>query len=222
MPDLSRDLSELPVHMQTLPVIDGRPVPMFVQWIDGAPDFRVMDSQFMIQAIRMRLCWVCGRPLGRNAAFVIGPMCSINRVSAEPPSHLDCGTWSAKHCPFLSTPARKRREKDMPAHAPMAGTGIMRNPGVGLVWVTKTWKVFADPNGTKGVLFHFGPPVSVHWYAEGRTATRDEALRSLISGYPLLLEAAKKQGSVAIDKLELMREEAFTLIPDEIVEVANG
>ena len=32
-----------------------------------------------------------------NRAFVIGPMCAVNRVSAEPPSHLDCAVFSATH-----------------------------------------------------------------------------------------------------------------------------
>jgi hypothetical protein len=38
-------------------------------------------------------------------SFVVGPMCGINRNSAEPPSHKECAQWSARNCPFLSVVA---------------------------------------------------------------------------------------------------------------------
>src|SRR6267154_1896953 len=88
----------------------GYPVPWFVEWIDGKPDFRVMDSDKLVEAIKYKRCWVCGGPLGHYKVFTIGPMCMVNRTSAEPPSHRDCAEFSVRNCPFLTTPDMHRRE----------------------------------------------------------------------------------------------------------------
>jgi hypothetical protein len=99
------ELEALPSRMKTLPVDErGYPVPWFVDWVDGKPEFRAMDGNKWESAVRYRLCWVCGGTLGVNKSFVAGPMCGINRTSAEPPCHLECATWSARNCPFLKNP----------------------------------------------------------------------------------------------------------------------
>src|SRR5712691_10615834 len=69
----------------------GYPVPWFAARIDGQPDFRVIRPGGIQIALRQKLCWTCGIPFLRqeDRAFVIGPMCAVNRVSAEPPSHED-------------------------------------------------------------------------------------------------------------------------------------
>ena len=46
--------------------------------------------------------------MGVHKAFVIGPMCAVNRVIApEPPSHRDCGTFSARVLPVPVAAARE-------------------------------------------------------------------------------------------------------------------
>jgi len=101
---IREDLPPLPSRMQTLKLDHrGYPVPWFVAWIDGKPDFRVMDGKKMNQAVRFKKCWVCGSPLGRRFTFCIGPMCAINRTIGEPPSHHECVDFSARACPFLSS-----------------------------------------------------------------------------------------------------------------------
>jgi hypothetical protein len=104
----------IPDRIRNLPVDErGYPVPWFVDWIDGKPEFRAMDGRKFDRCINEKLCWVCGERLKKHVAFVIGPMCTITRTSAEPPSHLDCAEWSVKACPFLSKPQMKRREDDL-------------------------------------------------------------------------------------------------------------
>jgi hypothetical protein len=189
----------------------GLPIPWFVDYVDGKPEFRAMDSRKIPLAIKFRICWVCGGPMGRHMAFLVGPMCSINRISAEPPSHVDCALWSAKNCPFLTTPARKRREKNMPEGAQdAAGVMIKRNPGVALVWVTKSYQVMDAGNG---LLFRIGKPESVAWFAEGRKAERGEILDSMLSGLPLLQEAAMHDGREALRVLDQQYIEAMKLVP---------
>lgn len=55
------ELEKLPERMRNLPV-DGRgyPVPFFVAWKDGKPEFRAMDNLKFFDCMNRRLCWVCG------------------------------------------------------------------------------------------------------------------------------------------------------------------
>jgi hypothetical protein len=196
----------------------GYPVPWFVAWLDGQPDFRIIAPGRIGTALNRKLCWVCGTPFQRqeDRAFVIGPMCAVNRVSAEPPSHRDCGVFSARFCPFLSTPQMVRREKHAPSCAVVpAGISIRRNPGVGLVWVTgyKSWKTFSDGDG--GTLFNIGEPLEALWFARGREATRAEVLASVDSGLPILREMAEADGPAAVASLETMHERALAFVPAE-------
>lgn len=197
----------------------GRPIPCFVHVDDaGVPDFRVIGAGKMAAAHRFDLCWVCGQRCGRHAAFVIGPMCGVNRVSAEPPSHLDCAVYSARACPFLATPSMRRRDRDLgPLDASTAGHAIDRNPGVALVWSSRTWRPFnvpasAGPNRA-GVLWNIGDPTAVRWYAQGRDATRGEVLASIDSGLPLLLDEAGRQSPAAVAQVKQMHAAALELVP---------
>jgi hypothetical protein len=190
---------------------EGYPVPWFVAWIDGKPDFRVIRPGGVSMAVQQQLCWVCGLIRGAWSAFVIGSMCAVNRVSSEPPSHRDCAIYAAKHCPFLSKPNMRRRESNLPTDVtPAGGVPIDRNPGVALVWVTRKFSIFRDPAGAP--LFDVGEPSEVLWFAEGRAATRDEVLASIDSGMPILrAEAEREDGALA--ELSAQYDRAMTLVP---------
>jgi hypothetical protein len=192
----------------------GRPVPWFVADIDGVPDFRIMDGRALDAAIREHRCWVCGeRMTGPTAAFTTGPMCAVNRVSAEPPSHRECAVYSARVCPFLTNPKKRRREGHKPegAEESPGGISIRRNPGVALVWVSRHWKAFGD--GTGGILFNVGSPIRVLWFCEGREATHEEVMESIDSGLPILQEMAQKDGPDAEAELARMVDVAMALVP---------
>jgi hypothetical protein len=212
------DRETMPSRIRALPLDErGYPVPWFVATIDGRPDFRVIAPGRIEAAIRNAWCWVCGgqRSVTDPAAFVIGPMCAVNRTTAEPPSHRECATWSAIHCPFLSIPKMHRRDNAMPEDAKVpAGVSIRRNPGVALVWFARagSWRPFADPS-TGGYLFNVGEPVEVAWYAEGRKATRDEVLASIDSGLPILRDMAVDEGPEAMVELMAMHDRALALVP---------
>lgn len=201
----------IPKRMAKLPRDKhDRPVPWFVAWIDGLPDFRVVGPGKIVDAVRFGQCWLCGEPLGANKAFVLGPMCSVNRVSPEPPSHRDCAIYAATACPFLTTPNMVRRENRMPEGCVgPAGTMIRRNPGVTLVWVTRS---FTRIRVDGGVLFGVGEPEELRWYAEGRQATQVEVLASIESGLPILRAEAEMEGPGAVRELELMHADALRLL----------
>ena len=189
----------------------GYPVPWFVATVKGEPDFRVIGPGKLNAAYNKNLCWICGQPRGTRHAFVIGPMCAVNRVSSEPPSHLDCAIFAAKACPFLTRPQQKRNTKDMPDEAQdPAGLYISRNPGVTLVYVTRTFEPF---NAGNGVLFRLGEPEDTLWYCKGRPATRHEVDEAIASGLPILLGQAEQDGTEAVQKLNRLVQRAQKCLP---------
>lgn len=220
--DLRPELPELPDRIKNLPVDKrGYPVPWFVTWLDeddnpcprgqGRPEFRVVDPEAILSAIRHAKCWVCGEKMGRYKAFTIGPMCAINRISSEPPAHTECAMFSARACPFLTRPHARRRDNALPedvSEENVAGTMIRRNPGVAMVWVTTSFTPFKSG---PGVLFDLGKPDEVLFFAEGRMASRSEVCDSIRSGYGALYEAAARED--AVDRLEEMRDAAFDVLP---------
>jgi hypothetical protein len=210
---MNQPLPPLPSRIALLPRDHrGFPIPWFVAELDsGERDFRVADDRKRAAAVQRGLCWVCGQQLGQFKAFVIGPMCAVNTVTSEPPCHFDCAEFSVMACPFLTRPRMRRNEKDLPA-ASIKGAGVPldRNPGVVCIWVCKSYRPFEVSNGW---LIRLGPPTAVKWFAEGKPAAREQALDSIASGYPLLLDIAKQEGRSAIVALEAQRERALKLLP---------
>jgi len=202
----------IPEKIRRNPISDtGYPTPWFVAEINGSrQDLRIVDANKRIAAIKRKLCWVCGQPLGVNMVFVLGPMCVINRTTAEPPCHRDCADYSARACPFLTKPRMRRNEVDMPKGHAMSGTGIMRNPGAVALYFTKSYKLMRVDNG---VLFRVGDPEQVLWFAEGRTATRAEIDESIRTGLPILEAEARKDGPEALADLARYVARAQPLLP---------
>lgn len=200
---------EIPERIEALPRNEkGYPVPFFVQWIDGKPDFRVVDSEKFIKAYRDKLCFICGQRLGVNLAFTIGPMCTVNRISAEPPAHLSCAEYAVQVCPWMSNPQMHRRERGLPKHEPAAGIMIKRNPGVMAIWVTKSHRLFAvmpTKAVRPGVLFDLGEPIVVYWYTEGRAASRKEVIAAFDAGLPVLSAEAETEKEVRQLKMYIER-----------------
>jgi hypothetical protein len=218
---MTLELPPMPKRIARLPKdARGYPVPWFVAWMHdgvpckagtGEPDFRVIAPRKLSIAYHQRRCWACGDFIGVHKIYVIGPMCTVNRVTSEPPCHRDCAEFAAGACPFLIRPRQKRNGKAMPAQARhAAGEMIERNPGVVCLYETRTAKPFQAGGG---ILFKLGEPVRVDWYAQGRIATRDEVLASIETGYPILLEMAASEGAAAVAALAGMREQALRLLP---------
>lgn len=224
------DALNMPFRLRKLPLDErGYPVPWFVAWQDGKPEFRAMDARKWKLAVTENRCWVCGELLGRWKTFVIGPMCGLNRTTAEPPCHTDCARWSATNCPFLTRPHMVRREDETfnaAAHAENgAGVPILRNPGVTLLWTTQSYEIFNDGNGRP--LIQVGDPVGgVEWFAEGRPATRAEVLHSIETGLPLLREVCDQEifssrRDAAHAELERRRLDVYALLPKDVIVVGT-
>lgn len=216
MNKLRPDLPPLTPRLAKLPIDErGYPIPFFVVWVDskgeraepgtGKPEFRAADPVKHRLCLKDKLCWVCGEPLGTYKAFVLGPMCTVNRVTSEPPSHQDCAEWSVKGCPFLAKPQMVRREAGAPEGG-CPGHMIKENPGVMAIWVSKTYKPFWAGNG---MLLKVGDPVSLTWWKEGRTATTEEVLAAIDVGLPRLQKVCRnadelKELQDAADRMKTM------------------
>lgn len=211
------DLEPLPSRMQLLKVdVRGYPIPWFVAYVDGVPDFRVADGEKRHAALQHKLCWVCGGQLGRWLAFVLGPMCTITRTTTEPPVHRECAEWSARNCPFLVQPRAVRRDAGLPTEAEIpGGIAILRNPGVAAIWITRGFEIFDDGRGKS--LITVGRADEVVWYCEGRAATRAEVVESIDSGMPALLAMAKSEGPFAVEELGKQAKRAEVHYPAELV-----
>lgn len=83
----------------------------------------------------------------------------------------------------------------MPEVVEAPGIPILRNPGVTLLWITKTFTLFRGPD--RQFLIRVGDTEEVHWYAEGRRATRAEVDASIEGGLPKLAELARAEGPKA-------------------------
>lgn len=200
----ARELIDLPDRMAKLPRDPrGYPIPQFVFInIDGVADFRVIRPGWVAHCVNQSRCWLCGERLGAYQVFVIGPMSGINRVSSEPPSHRDCALFAAKNCPFLTRPLAKRNERDLPEdHVAAPGVAVTRNPGLCLLWTTRTYIVFEPGAGQPGLLFRLSPPTTVEFFAHGQRATRAEIDEAVSAGLPLLEEMARAEGDVPMREL---------------------
>jgi len=202
---LRGELSPLPERIKALLVFRGYPVPWFVAYPngpEGEPEFRGYDTKKWIAAVQQKLCWVCGQQLGGNLGFVLGPMCGITRTTSEPPCHRECAEWSLMNCPFLTRPHMDRREDNKPeGMRDPPGIPIMRNPGVGLLWMTKTYTLFRGHD--RRYLIRVGEPLELAFYAEGRRATRAEVVESVTGGLPQLAAVAVHDGPEAVEDLQI-------------------
>lgn len=196
----------MPARMRNRPVSrSGYPVPYFVQTKDEDDDwdFRIVNPHTYVEALSKKVCWICGQQLGRYRTFVIGPMCAVNRVTAEPPSHRECAEWAVMVCPFMISPRMRRNDANFPEgiKKEVPGVAIERNPGVTMLWHTErgSYHPFKVDNG---FLFRLDcDPLNAVWYREGRSATRDEVMESVNSGLPTLWEMANVEGPRAVNEL---------------------
>jgi len=143
-------------------------------------------------------------------------MCAINRISSEPPQHVECSLFAAKACPFLARPKAARRDANLPEEV-HAGPGIplLHNPGVTLVWACDSYQLMRA-RGERRALFVIGEPYQLWWFAEGRTATRAEVDAAIEKGLPHLRRVAKEDGPMAETELEIKLTAAQRFLPTTV------
>jgi hypothetical protein len=111
-------------------------------------------------------------------------------------------------CPFLMQRELERCTLGLPEDiTKAAGFGISHNPGVAMLWISKSYRAFAVPadavpeGAQPGVLLEMGEPLVVECYREGRAATRAEIAAAIEKGLPHLRATATSQGPRAVAAL---------------------
>jgi hypothetical protein len=202
----------------------GYVVPWFVAGPLDEPerDFRAFAYERYVQAVKEDLCWLCGQKLGVFKTFVIGPMCVLNRITAEPPSHRECAVYAARVCPFMTTPGMVRRTANLPeGHGQPPGQHSDGNPGVSVLWTTKRYRLKPVPRwaveqgAQAGTLISIGDPTDVQWYREGYRASPAAATYALELGLTKLRELAVDEfdSDKALAELEQQYRWALTTVP---------
>jgi hypothetical protein len=205
---------ETPHSMRSRPIDHrGFPVPWFVtqKTPDDRWDFVDIKQTRAMEAVKHEKCWVSGQRLGTYKAYCVGPMCVINRTAGDPPTTKEIALWSVKVCPFMSRPlARRENHSDdaVAEGAGLGGIGIMRNPGVTAVWVSKNSRFESHRRG-----FNLGDPEEVTWWCKGRPATREEVDASIASGIHHLQKMAAEEGWLAQQELLDYIKRAQPLLP---------
>jgi hypothetical protein len=111
----------------------------------------------------------------------------------------------------MVNPNRARNTDKLPANAQdPAGYMIARNPGVTLLWVTESYRIFKAGGG---MLIKIGEPVETQWWARGRPATHAEIMHSINTGLPALENMARAEGIEALAELNIQIERGLKLVP---------
>lgn len=151
----------------------GYPIPHTVQWVNGKPDFRVIDQAKWVDAVVNHKCGICGQTLEGQMAFVGGPISIKNRLFADLPMHKECAEYAVQVCPFIAMPkfkyaAFERIEKNgfKPGELQVISSGSSNKPekfGLGLTDGFQVARVM--PNND--VVLMANDFSSIDWWVEG-------------------------------------------------------
>lgn len=91
----------------------GYPIPYFVSWVDGKPEFRFMDHVRQEMIIEKKVCHICGKKLNKDYNYIIsGPIGYQNKISSDAAMHRECAEFSLMACPHLYLQKAERRKND--------------------------------------------------------------------------------------------------------------
>lgn len=156
---------DMPPRVAALPRdARGYPIPYTVQRDEtGKPDFRVVDPDKWMRAVRMRCCGICGETLGARIAFVGGPLAMANRLFTDLPMHRDCAIYALRVCPFIAAPkfAYSRALPEGTVASDNVSTERPEQFGLG---ITKSFKVVAV---NREPVLRAGEFESIEWWRHG-------------------------------------------------------
>ena len=128
VPQLRAELEPLPPRMQTLSIDErGYPVPWFVDWVEGRPEFRAMNPQkrcyansLIMAAIMPELSYVEGVALNdihllTGEAYVEPRVMGIAVLAAEQVAELvpHLGLGGVAYTEFLETALQEKAQEHM-------------------------------------------------------------------------------------------------------------
>ncbi len=157
-------LKHLKVHDKT-----GYPIPFFVAYRDGIPDFRLLDQQKQLYCVDQKLCAICGKKLIKDAYyFISGPMGFANKISTDPAMHQECAIYSLETCPHLHFEKAQRREtgiEDLHKEG-QADLHILDKPNVMIMAKARHFDKFPNPAQRGAWLIRYKPVSFDAWVYE--------------------------------------------------------
>lgn len=149
----------------------GWPIPYTTLILpSGKPDFRSVTPRAWTMCVKRRLCGLCGQPIHRQhlAHFIGGPLAFASRHFADPAMHLDCATYAAQVCPFITMPKAHYADTERrPMPDGFASIGMAPDrPERFAVAGTPDWRVVIGPTGER--LIKAEPWQHVTWWRDGK------------------------------------------------------
>lgn len=105
---------EIPKELAHLKIDSrGYPIPYFVSYINGKPEFRFLDGARLDMILERKVCHICGKKLPTDFFyFIAGPFGLLNKISTDAPMHRLCAEFSIFACPHLYRQKAERRDND--------------------------------------------------------------------------------------------------------------
>lgn len=148
----------IPSFLKHLKINDkGYPIPFFVAYVDGKPDFRLLDPKKQHYCIHQKLCAICGKKLFKDSYyFISGPIGYTNGVSTDPAMHRECAEYSINVCPHLHFEKSERRDKGIEHLKNEQDCMLEQKPPMILLVKAHKFKDFRNP-ANEGTLIRFIP-----------------------------------------------------------------
>jgi len=94
---------EIPNFLKHLKVDKrGYPIPFFVPWKNGQPDFMYQDAEKQKLTTEKHLCHICGKKLHKDYHYFISGIHGLtNQVASDAAMHRECAEYSLQVCPHM-------------------------------------------------------------------------------------------------------------------------
>lgn len=136
---------------------NGFPIPFFVGYVDGKPDFRLLDAKKQMYCIEQKLCAICGKKLIKHSYyFISGPNGYTNKISTDPAMHRACAEYSLNVCPHLHIEKTTRRETGIEHLKQEQGAIMLDKPPMLLLVKADNFSKVRHPDG-RHALISFKP-----------------------------------------------------------------
>ncbi len=154
----------------------GYPIPFFVSYQNGVPEFRFLNITKQHFILENKLCGICGKKLNKDYSYVIsGPKGYENKISSDSAMHRVCAEFSLQACPHLYLEKAERRTNDD------LGKAIAAKPSI--VIMDKPEKLFLikiskfrleDHGGQKFVVYSNAVSVEEYHYVNGKLEKKNK------------------------------------------------
>jgi len=161
----------------------GNPLLYFAErGANGLMNYRAVRAEAVDRCITHGLCYICGQPLGRNKAFLTGPVGALRQIAIDPPCHRGCAVFAAQACPYFT--------------APRLRPDAMLTNNACCVWTTRSFTSLPIDNA---IHYHLGKPIEVTWFSQGEPASHEQVLRAMQSALRILLDVARDDSEAAVN-----------------------